>query len=224
MKTDLELQKDVMDELKWESFIKSSEIGVSVKEGVVTLSGYVDSYNKKRIAEQTALRVKGVKAVAEDIVVRLGTSSTKTDTEIAQAALDALKWHSTINENKVKIKVDNGWITVEGEVDWAFEKNAIRLALENLIGVRGISNLVTISPKMNINANDVKQKIAAAFHRSATIDADNIIISNISNKVILSGSVRSYAEKQDADRAVWNLPGVIAVENNLEVKVPIMAD
>ena len=106
MKTDLELQKDVMDELKWESFIKSSEIGVSVKEGVVTLSGYVDSYNKKRIAEQTALRVKGVKAVAEDIVVRLGTSSTKTDTEIAQAALDALKWHSTINENKVKIKVD----------------------------------------------------------------------------------------------------------------------
>lgn len=224
MKTDLELQKDVIEELKWESFINSSEIGVSVKDGVVTLSGSVDSYNKKRIAEQAAMRVLGVKAVAEDITVKLGSSFTKTDAEIAQAALNALKWHSSIDEDRIKLKVDNGWVTIEGSVDWTFEKNAIRMAIENLTGVKGISNLVLISPKVNVNANEVKQKISAAFHRSATIDADNIIISNIGNKVILSGSVRSYAEKQDAERAVWNLPGIVSIENNLEVKVPVLFD
>ena len=218
MKTDLELQHDVMEELKWEPFLKSSEIGVAVNEGVVTLSGCVDNYGKKKSAENAALRVAGVKAVAEDIVVKLGTSDQKSDTEVAQAVLNALKWHSAVQEDKIKVKVDNGWVTFDGEVDWTFQKDAVRLMVENLVGVKGISNLITLSPKVSVR--DVKKEINAAFHRSATIDSNNIIIENIGNKVTLRGTVRSYAEKQDAERAVWSAPGVTTIDNRLEVNVP----
>lgn len=218
MKTDLELQHDVMEELKWEPFLKSSEIGVAVNEGVVTLSGCVDNYGKKKSAENAALRVAGVKAVAEDIVVKLGTSDQKSDTEVAQAVLNALKWHSAVQEDKIKVKVDNGWVTLDGEVDLTFQKDAVRLMVENLVGVKGISNLITLSPKVSVR--DVKKEINAAFHRSATIDSNNIIIENIGNKVTLRGTVRSYAEKQDAERAVWSAPGVTTIDNRLEVNVP----
>ena len=220
MRTDLELQKDVIEELKWESSIKASDIGVSVTNGVVTLSGHVDSFTKKKAVENAALRVAGVSAVAEDIVVRLGATDKKSDTEVAQAIITAIRWNNIIDENKIKVKVESGWVTLEGEVEWSFEKNAIEHTVENLIGVRGVSNLITISSKLK--TNDIKQKITAAFHRSATLDANNIIVDSIGNTVILRGVVRSYAEKQDALRVAWNAPGVTKVDNKLIVDVPML--
>lgn len=220
MRTDLELQKDVIEELKWESSIKASDIGVSVTNGVVTLSGHVDSFTKKKAAEKAALRVAGVSAVAEDIVVRIGATDKKSDTEVAQAIITAIRWNNIIDENKIKVKVESGWVTLEGEVEWSFEKNAIEHTVENLIGVRGVSNLITISSKLK--TNDIKQKITAAFHRSATLDANNIIVDSIGNTVILRGVVRSYAEKQDALRVAWNAPGVTKVDNKLIVDVPML--
>ena len=220
MRTDLELQKDVIEELKWESSIKASDIGVSVTNGVVTLSGHVDSFTKKKAAEKAALRVAGVSAVAEDIVVRIGATDKKSDTEVAQAIITAIRWNNIIDENKIKVKVESGWVTLEGEVEWSFEKNAIEHTIENLIGVRGVSNLITISSKLK--TNDIKQKITAAFHRSATLDANNIIVDSVGNTVILRGVVRSYAEKQDALRVAWNAPGVTKVDNKLIVDVPML--
>jgi osmotically-inducible protein OsmY len=220
MRTDLELQKDVIEELKWESSIKASDIGVSVSNGVVTLSGYVDSFTKKKAAENAALRVAGVSAVAEDIVVRIGATDKKSDTEVAQAIITAIRWNNIIDENKIKVKVESGWVTLEGEVEWSFEKNAIEHTIENLIGVRGVSNLITISSKLK--TTDIKQKITAAFHRSATLDANNIIVDSVGNTVILRGVVRSYAEKQDALRVAWNAPGVTKVDNKLIVDVPML--
>lgn len=222
MKTDSQLQRDVMEELKWQPFLKSSEIGVSVNEGVVTLSGFVDSYSQKKSAEKAALSVAGVKAVAEDIVVKLSSEHQKSDTEIAQAVLHALKWDTAVPEDKIKVKVDNGWVMLDGEVDWTYQREAVRTAVENLAGVRGISNLITLSPKVSVS--DVKKKISAAFHRSAVIDSNNISIENVGNKIILSGSVRSVAEKQDAEHAAWNAPGVTSIDNRLEIHIPVFAN
>ena len=126
--------------------------------------------------------------------------------------------------NKIKITVEDGWITTKGEVEWLYEKEAVRQALENILGVRGVSNLVTIYPKVTFNVNEIKKKISAAFHRSATIDSNNIVIEIVANKVIISGIVQSYAEKLDAEHSAWNAPGVTVVENNLEVDVPVIVD
>jgi osmotically-inducible protein OsmY len=218
MKTDSQLQKDVMDELTWQPSIKSSEIGVSVSEGIVTLSGTVDTYAQKREAEKAALRVEGVKGIAEDIVVDLPFGNKKDDSDIAKAAINALRWDTMVPDEHIKVKVDNGWVTTEGKVDWLFQKVAVNNAISNLTGVKGVTNLVTVTPRAN--PEDVKKKISAAFERSATIDANNIQVENIGNKILLKGSVRSYAERLDAQHAAWNAPGVAQVENLLEVKVP----
>ena len=222
MKTDLEIQKNVMEELKWQPSINSAEIGVAVNNGVVTLSGTVDNYAEKRAAEKAALTVAGVKAVAEDIEVNLGFNHKKTDAELAEAAVNALKWNVLVPNDKIKVTVDNGWVTTAGTVDWAYEQNAVRNAINSITGVKGVSNLVKITPR--VNPVDVKKKISAAFERSATIDANNIIVDNIGNKVTLIGTVRSYAEKLEAERAAWNAPGVATVENNLDVKIPSYAE
>ncbi|MGV3611895.1 MAG: BON domain-containing protein [Fluviicola sp.] len=219
MKTDSDLQKDVMNELKWESSInKASEIGVSAKDGVISLSGSVENYSQKQAAEKAALRVDGVKAVAEGIDVKLMIANKRTDAEIAQASVGALKWNNSVPDNAVKVKVEDGWVTAEGKVDWAFQKSAVNSALAHLVGVTGVNNFVTINPK--VNPVDVQQQITAAFERIATIDSKNITVENIGNGVVLAGTVRSYTEKNDAEHAAWNAPGVSAVQNNIEVKVP----
>lgn len=223
MKTDSDLQKDVMNELKWESSINNaSEIGVSVKNGVVSLSGSVENFSQKRSAEKATLRVAGVKAVAEGIDVKLMIGNKRTDAEIAQASVNALKWNNSVPDDTVKVKVEDGWVTAEGKVNWAFQKAAVNSALAHLVGVTGVNNFVTIAP--TVNASDVQHQITAAFERSAIIDSKSITVENIGNGVILGGTVRSYTEKNDAEHAAWNALGVSAVQNNIEVKVHVYSE
>jgi len=222
MKTDAQIQRDVMEELKWDPTLNASEIGVAVKDGVVTLSGYVENYSEKRAAENAALRISGVKAVAEDITVKVVARDKKNDTDIALAIINSLKWNSAIQEDKIKITVEDGWVVMDGEVEWNYQKDIIRNTIENIYGVKGITNLVTISPK--INAKDVKKKIKEAFQRSAMVNSENITVETIGNKVILKGTVRSYAEKVDAEKAAWSIPGITIVENELEIAVPALVN
>ncbi len=218
MKTDMQIQKEVIEELKWQPLLNASEIGVAVKNGIVTLSGRVDNYGKKLIAEKAVKKVAGVKAVAEDIQVGISPALRKTDTEIAEAVLHALKWHSAIQEEKIRIKVEDGHVKLEGEVDWDFQRTSAKTAIENLTGVRSVLNLITVKPKAK--PADIQQKISSAFHRSATIDAGRITAEVSGSKVTLFGKVRSIAEKEDAETAAWNAPGITQVVSKLEIEVP----
>jgi osmotically-inducible protein OsmY len=216
MKTDSEIQKDIMEQLKWEPFLKASEIGVAVKNGVVTLSGQVDSFPKKLAAENAAKKIAGVKAIAEDIQIGVSPLYNRTDTEIAEAVLNAIKWHSAVREEKIKIKVENGIVKLEGEVEWEFQRQKIKTAVENISGVRTVLNLISIKPQTT--PNDVERKISAAFHRSATIDSGKVKAEVLGNKVILRGKVRSFSEKEDAEAAAWAAPGVLSVESHLKIE------
>ncbi|WP_152266353.1 BON domain-containing protein [Agriterribacter humi] len=218
MKSDYQIQKDVMEELKWQAFLKASEIGVAVKNGVVTLSGNVDSYSKKLAAENAAKKIAGVKAVAEDIEVGISPIYRRTDAEIAEAVLDALKWHTAVQEEKIKIKVEDGNVKLEGEVEWEYQRTMAKTAIENLAGVRFVINLITVKPK--ISPSDIQEKIIAAFHRSATVDSSKIRAEVEGTKVTLRGTVRSIAEKEDAENAAWFAPGVMSVVNKIEIEVP----
>lgn len=218
MKSDSQIQKDVMEQLKWEPFLNASQIGVAVKNGVVTLSGNVDSYSKKVAAENAAKKIAGVKAIAEDIQIGVSPAYGKSDTEIAEAVLNALKWHSAVQEEKIKIKVENGNVRLDGEVEWEYQRTSVRSAIEHLAGVRSVINLIAVKPK--VKPTDIQQKISSAFHRSATIDAGKITAEVTGTKVTLRGKVRSFAEKQDAENAAWNAPGVTIVESGLEVETP----
>lgn len=218
MKTDIQIQKDVMDELKWQPFLNSSEIGVAVKNGIVTLSGIVDSFSKKLSAERATKKVSGVKAIAEDIQIGVSPVYRKTDTEIAEAVFNALKWHSAVPEEKVKIKVEDGIVTLEGEVEWEYQRMNARTAIQNLSGVRSVTNLITIKP--NLNPFELEQKITEAFRRNATIDAGKVNVSTSGSKVILTGKVRSFAESEDAEDVAWAAPGVYHVENKLSIVEP----
>jgi len=218
MKTDLQIQKDVMEELQWQPFLHSSEIGVAVKNGIVTLSGIVDTYSKKIAAEKAVKKVAGVKAIAEDIQVGVSPIYRKTDAEVAEAILNALKWHSVIQEDKIKIKVEDGIVKLEGEAEWEYQRNIVRKAIENLSGVRYVTNLISVKPK--ITPNELEQKINNAFLRNATIDAGKINVNVDGNKVVLTGKVRSFAESEDAANVAWAAPGVLNVENKLEIELP----
>ena len=225
MKTDAEIQKDVIEELRWVPMLNSAEIGVGVKNGIVTLTGIVDSYSKKTGAERAAKNVDGVNAVAENILVKVPNGGKKTDAEIAEAVLHALKWDSAIPEKKIKIKVEDGWITLNGEVEWEYQKALAKGAIANLVGVQGITNLITVAPKMvlSFSPDMVKSNIIKALHRRASRDADNIKIETIDNRIILSGMVHSWAEREDAINAAWSIPGVFKVENNIEIESEILS-
>src|SRR5674476_1128773 len=212
MKSDNQIQKDVMEELKWEPFLNAAEIGVAVKNGIVTLSGQVDSYSKK---------IAGEKAIAEDMQIGVSPLYKKSDTEIAAAVLNALRWHTDIQEDKLKVKVEDGNVTLEGDVDWEFERYNAKKAIENLLGVRSVINLISVKPKTT--ANDIEKKISSAFHRNATIDAERITAEVVGNTVILRGKVRSFVEKDDAENAAWAAPGILRIDNKLIIEEPEFA-
>jgi osmotically-inducible protein OsmY len=220
MKTDLEIQRDVIEELQLESYIKSSDIGVSVKDGVVTLTGFVDSFSKKRLAESIVFRVEGVKAVAEDIIVRFDTDEKVTDPEIAQLVVKAIQFQNNLPEEHVKVKVENGWVTITGDVDWNFEKTNVNMAIKNIPGVKGLTNSVNVTMKSKMNISTIKWEINSAFHKNALIDANSIVISGVRNKIILRGLVRSNVEKEVAERIAAQSRGVLLVDNRLKVVAP----
>jgi osmotically-inducible protein OsmY len=213
MKTDAELQQDVMNELQWEPTLKAAEIGVGVKDGVVTLSGYVDSYINKLAAERAAARVFGVRAVAEAIQVRLPGSLKRSDEDIAGVVANVLEWNVLVPQDRVKVQVQDGVVTLSGEVDWGYQKYAAEEAIHHLMGVVWLNNQITVKPA--IKPLDVKAKIESAFQRNALLDSRRIKIETRGSKVILSGSVRSWGERAEAQWAAWAAPGVSEVENNI---------
>jgi osmotically-inducible protein OsmY len=214
--TDSELQRDVLNELKWEPSVDAAHIGVSVKGGVVTLTGHVTSYAEKWAAEEAAKRVYGVRAVANEIDVKIPSSSKRTDEDIAITAVNALKENAAVPDDKIKVTVSNGWVTLEGEVEWQFQKTAAETAVRYLSGVVGVTNLIRVKPQAK--PDELKKRIEDAFKRTAALDANNIRIEVDGGKVTLRGKVRSWAERELAEREAWAAPGVWSVENLIEVE------
>ena len=215
MKTDTELQRDVMDELQWEPTVKAAEIGVGVKDGVVTLSGYVDSYYKKWAAERAASRVFGVKAVAEEIKVRLPGSLKRSDEDIARAASNVLEWNVAVPHDRVKVQVQDGVVALSGEVDWWYQMLAAEEAVRHLMGVVSVSNQITVRPAAK--PQGVKDQIETALRRNALLDARRVTVETRGGKVILRGSVRNWAEREQVERAAWAAPGVSEVESTIGI-------
>jgi osmotically-inducible protein OsmY len=213
-RTDTAIQGDVQAELKWEPRVRATEIGVAVKDGVVALTGSVDSYMKKTAAEQAAHRVRGVTAVANDIEVRLPLSSERSDTDIAQAAVRALEWDACVSVDKLDVTVSKGWVTLKGTVDWLYQKQDAERVVRRLWGVKGVTNTITVKPA--VMPSEIKQRIQQALVRSAQTDASRITVHVDGSKVILNGTVRSWAEKQEAERVAWAAPGV-TVDNRITV-------
>jgi osmotically-inducible protein OsmY len=212
---DQDIRVHVEHALDWEPSLDAKDVGVSADAGIVTLRGNVRSYAEKIAAERAALHVYGVKGVANDLVVRLADGRTFTDTEIVQAALNALKWHTMVPDGRVTVAVSNGWLTLDGTVDWQYQKDAAARTLRDLSGVRGITNNIVVQP--HLEAGDIRAKIETAFKRSAEVDARRINVSAKDGQVILSGNVRSWAERQEAERAAWAAPGVRSVEDRLSI-------
>jgi len=216
MKADKDLQRDVIAELEWTPTLYNEEIGVAVKDGVVTLSGNVSNFGKKFAAERAAEKVHGVKAVALDLNVKLPSMWIRNDTEIAHAALDALKWDVRVPDDKIKMRVEDGRITLEGEVEWQYQRDAAERAVRYLTGVTSVSNLLTVKAK-KVSTYDVSKKIKEAFKRSADVDSSHITVDAVDGKVILKGHVRSWAERRDAENAAWAAPGVKTVDDRLAI-------
>lgn len=215
IRSDVDIQQDVLEELSWDPHINVSDIGVSVKEGVVTLTGLVDNYLVRLAAQNAALRVKGAHAVANNIEVRLHTSAERTDSDLALAALYALKWDAAIPTDKLDITVSHGYVTLRGEVEWPFQREAAERAIRRLAGIKGVTNWVTVA--IRATSGDIKQKIEKALVRNAETDAHHITVEVHGHAATLKGQVRSFAEKLAAERTALSAPGIASVDNEIKI-------
>jgi osmotically-inducible protein OsmY len=215
MKTDSEIERDVKAELGWNPDLKSTDIAISVKNGVVTLAGFVPRYIDKYEAEKAAKRVAGVLAVANDIEIRLPTIDERPDPEIAREVAAALKNQLPFSYEQIKAVVRNGWVTLEGDVGWQYQRQTAERAARPVKGVKGIINDIKIKPR--VEPSDIKQKIQEAFRRSAEVDANQITVETSGGEVILKGKVRSWVERDEAERVAWRAPGVTKVDDRIVV-------
>jgi osmotically-inducible protein OsmY len=218
MKTNRQLESEVLDELEWEPSVKAAEIGVAVDDGVVTLTGFVDSYAEKLAAEDAVKRVTDVRGVANELVVRLPALRERTDTDLARAAINALEWDVFVPFDSVKVTLENGWVTLDGQVERQFQRQAAENAVCHLAGVKGVRNLISIKSKAT--AMEIQADIEKALKRSAEVDAKRISVETPrTGKVILRGSVRSFAERQEAERVAWAAPGITDVDNQILIEL-----
>jgi osmotically-inducible protein OsmY len=216
MKTDTEIRRNVETELQWDPSVDDRKIGVIVKDGVLTLTGEVGHFAEKWAAEDVAKRISGVRAIANDIQVKIPLAGIRSDTDIAEAAANALRWHVATAGFEIKPVVANGWITLTGKVQWGFQKNAAQRAVGHLLGVKGVTNDITVTSA--VKATDVKLKIEDAFKRHAILDSNDIRVKVDRATVTLEGHVHTWQEHEDAARAAWAAPGVANVENRLSIQ------
>jgi osmotically-inducible protein OsmY len=217
MQTDEQIQTDVLEELRIDPAVDATQIGVAARDGVVTLTGSVASFAEKIAAEEAAKRVYGVRGVAEEILVRPIGDGVRTDADIVKSAIDVLKWDSMVPDEKIKVTVEKGWLSLEGTVDWQYQREAAARALRNLAGVRGISNLISVKPTTRVSPSDVRREIFDSFRRSADLEARRIGVDVKDSKVVLHGNVHTWSEVEEARRAAWFVPGVAEVQNKLVV-------
>lgn len=218
MRSDRHLQQDVIDELRYEPSLDEKEIGVNTRDGIVTMTGRVKNYAEKLSAVRAVERVLGVKAIVDELKVVPLKGTERTDVEIAQAAVRALDWEPSIPKDRVKAKIEAGWLTLEGKLDWQYQRAAAERAVHRLEGVRGVTNLIRVEPP--VKAFDVRSKIAAALARSAALHAQEIKVETVDRTVMLRGTVHSWEDRREAEQAAWSAPGVSQVENDLTIIAP----
>ena len=216
MKSDLQLQKDVIEELRWDPSVHEKEIGVAVKDGVVTVTGSVASFAEKWAAERAIERIAGVRALADELTVKLSGDARKSDTELAHKAADALRWDVMVPDDTVKAKVVDGWLTLEGEVEWAFQRDAAMRAVRNLLGVKGVTSLVTVKPSA-VSVHDVSVTIQEALRRRAEQEAKGITVTATDSVVTLRGKVPTWADRRAVEGAAWSAPGVREIRDEILV-------
>jgi osmotically-inducible protein OsmY len=216
MDKDAEIQSNVLEELLFDPQVDAAAIGVSVNDGVVSLTGHVSSFAEKVAAEKATQRVKGVRAIVQNVEVRLDDEAICNDEEIATRAANVLAWSVTPPKKGVKVRVDNGWVTLHGDVKWAFQRDDAERAIRRLTGIKGVSNMLVVTN--TANANDISNNIKRAFHRNAEVDAGAINIAVDGSKVTLTGKVRAWSERMAAEQAAWATPGVSQIVDHISIQ------